>query len=309
MKKMAEVPIEPVKGETKVTKRLTLKQAIIVMISLPVAIGIASAFPLPWLDRLVVWLSAFAALALPAVIKHKDQPLYTYARSTLSYRLTPKTYVKAVKETSLYPPTQNWLGIKDVVEDVVVKDSKQYFTGLKVGPVDVGLRPGKKRDLIYAAYTVACSTLDFYYQIVVDVQPYDAGPYTSKWEEISDQYPTYSEEEEYCRLNAESFSNRIKAYKIPKRCFYLLIPVNLQDLAPEILEEEKIALRAEKDRETRSKLREEYEKRKLEIATEELRIRKASAMSALQAVDPKLKVEEMKGQELKRALRMCMGGT
>ncbi|MEW6070921.1 MAG: hypothetical protein AB1485_09910, partial [Candidatus Thermoplasmatota archaeon] len=286
-----QLPVDISKAEKMATKRLTVKQLFILIVTFCIAVLIAAAFPFSDADKFLLFLFLYAAFALPVVVRHKDVPLYTYVKSTLSYRRVPKIYEKAKGKTALFPPTQNFIGIADVIDDIAVKDSKNYFAGLKITPIDLAQRMPDKQDDVFSAYLTACNTLDFYTQTVIDVQPYDPTPYTAQWEEKAACYPPESKERETCKLNAQCFSEDVKFYQVPQRSFYLLIPIDLEEEAPELIEEEKVMVKSEKDLEKKRALREDYKRQKYEAASEILRIRKSVAAGALQQIDSKVVVE------------------
>ena len=292
----------------------TAKQTLIIGIGILVAGATAVYLPLGLdaVGRAVLGLSIFLFFLVGGIGRYHGTPLLVYFGSLLTFRLTPKKYVKTTtKQTSsVYPPTQNWLMIKETRDDIVVYKDKEgrYSTMLKIRPIDLDLRTPDAMDIVYSKMATAYNSIDFPMQIIINPTRYNPAPYIGEWEEKQRQYPTDSVEHEHIQNHITAFKNMVEENDLMTRNFYIILPVRVKEIAQGILKKEKEEIRAETDPKRKKMLHQKYTEKKYVKAAEELRTRKNIVITALKNIDPDLDVEELTGPSLINALTECYGG-
>ncbi len=292
----------------------TAKQTIILAIGIVIAGASAVYLPLNIgaVGKAVLGLSIFLFFLVGGIGRYHGTPLLVYFGSLLTFRLTPKKYVKTTtKQTSsIYPPTQNWLTIREIRDDIIIyKDTEgRYSTMLKIRPIDLDLRTPDAMDIVYSRMATAYNSIDFPMQIIINPTRYNPAPYIGEWEEKQRQYPSDSVEYEHIQNHITAFKNMVEENDLMTRNFYIILPVRVKEIAPGLLEKEKENLRAETGPKKKKEIRKIFAEKKYNKTAEELRTRKNIITTALRNIDPDLGVEELTNQTLIDALTECYGG-
>lgn len=292
----------------------TAKQTLIIGIGILVAGATAVYLPLgiDAVGRAVLGLSLFLFFLVGGIGKYHSIPLLVYFGSLLTFRLTPKKYVKTTtKQTiSVYPPTQNWLMIKETRDDIVVYKDKEgrYSTMLKIRPIDLDLRTSDAMDIVYSRMATAYNSFDFPLQIIISPTRYNPESYIRDWKDKQKQYPSDSVEDVHIQNHITAFKNMVHENDLMTRNFYICLPGRTREIAPNILKKEKEDIRAETDPKKKKEIQKKYAEKKYNRAAEELRTRKNIIITALRNIDQDLGVEELTEQTLIDALTECYGG-
>jgi len=212
--------------------------------------------------------------------------------------------------SSVYPPTQNWLMIKEIKDDIIIYKDKEgrYSTMLKIRPIDLGLRTQDAMDIVYSRMATAYNSFDFPLQIIINPTKYNPAAYIGEWEEKQKHYPRESVEALHIQNHIDAFKNMVKENDLMTRNFYICLPVRTREIAPGLLKKEKEMLRTETDPGEKKRIRQKYNMKKYNKASEELRTRKNIVITAIRNIDPDLGVEEITGPSLINALTECYGG-
>jgi len=292
----------------------TGKQTIIIAIGILVAGATAVYLPLGLdaIGKAVLGLSIFLFFLIGGIGRYHGTPLLVYFGSLLIFRLTPKKYVKTKNNqiSSVYPPTQNWLMIKETRDDIVVYKDKEgrYSTMLKIRPIDLDLRTPDAMDIVYSRMATAYNSFDFPLQIIIQPTRYNPGPYIQGWIEKQKQYPPESIENTQIQNHIIAFKNMVKENDLMTRNFYIILPGRTREIAPNLQKKEKDDIRAETDPKKKKEIQKKYTEKKYNRAAEELRTRKNIVITALRNIDPDIGVEELTGSSLIDALTECYGG-
>jgi len=291
----------------------TGKQTIIIAIGILIAGATAVYIPLGLTPtgRAILGLCIFLFFLVGGIGKYHGTPLLVYFGSLLAFKLTPKKYVKIKNNqtTSVYPPTQNWLTIREVKDDIIITKDKegQYFTMLRIRPIDLDLRTSDAMDMVYSRMATAYNSMDFPLQIIIQPTQFNPMPYIREWEKIKQKhYQPGSTEAEHIQKHIDAFKSMVHETGLITRNFYVCLPVRIREIAPNLIKKEKEAIRTETNPEEKKKLRKKYAEKKYNKAAEELRVRKNIITTALRNIDPDLGVEELRGQTLNYALAECL---
>lgn len=292
----------------------TITQTFILGVGMSVA-GVVAGYLLTELSivqRIAVGAIIFAFFFIGGVGRYKDTPVLIFLGSLLVYRIKDKKYVKVAdeKKMSLYPPTQNWLTVSEIKNNVVKLRGDTYFTILKVKPIDLALRTADAMDIVYSRMATMYNTLDFPIQIIVSPVEYDSTPYIIGWNDKLKQYPDDSAEHQHIMDHIESFKSMIKKTNLITRNFYVCVPVRASQIqhVQTLQRQQKEDASVETEYKEKEKIHKEYAKKIYDSVTNELRSRTNTVAAALTNIDENLTYDELSGEQLVKALRECYVG-
>lgn len=289
----------------------TIKQTLILGAGASVAGIVALYLPLglSLLQQAILGLMIFGFFFIGGVGRYKDTPLLVFLGTMLVFKLKPKRFVKTEdNKESLYPPTQNWLRVSEVKEEVAKLRGDSYITLLKVKPIDVDLRTADAMDLVYSRLALMYNTIDFPIQIIISPVEYDSAPYLKDWKSRMEQYPEDSVERQHIRDHVQAFLTTIERVNLTTKNFYVCIPVRASQVAPDLIRQQKEDLSVVSYPAEKQKIRDEYGLKLYAKVAGELRSRRGTVANALANIDEAMTVEELSGDQLIKALAECYAG-